>query len=555
MDYQALTFPYVRSPDQDAPEPVRHPVVVVGAGPVGLTAAIDLAQGGAEVLLLDDDDRLSTGSRAICFAKRTLEIFDRLGCGEKLAQKGVGWNTGRVFLRDQQVYSFDLLAEAGHHRPAFVNLQQYYVEGYLLERARELPNLEIRWRNRVGGVSAGADEVTLAVGTPDGEYRLRCDYLVAADGARSPVRKALGLESRGQTFRDRFLIADVRMQAGFPAERWFWFDPPFHRNQSVLLHRQPDGVWRIDFQLGWDADPVAERQPERVLARVRALLGEDAPFELEWVSVYTFSCSRLGSFRHGRVLFAGDSAHCVSPFGARGANSGVQDADNLAWKLRLVLEGKAPDRLLDTFACEREFAADENILHSTRSTDFITPKSAASRTFRDATLLLARDCAFARPLVNTGRLSTPSILRGSPLNSADEDGFEGAMVPGAPCTDAPVRRDGRDAWLLDRVGNEFTLLLFGDGAEMTATRLQAVQALGRAPIPVRTVVIGPSGAARPDFHGVVAVEEDGLVSKRFDAQPGSAYLLRPDQHVCARWRRFDPARVQAALARATMAGS
>ncbi len=549
-DYQKLTFGYVKTPDHDVPAPVRRPVVVVGAGPAGLATAVDLAQSGVPVVLLDDDDRLSSGSRAICFAKRTLEIFDRLGCGEPMTRKGVGWNTGRVFLRDEQVYSFNLLAEAGHHRPAFVNLQQYYVEGYLLDRARELPMLDLRWKNRVVGLAQDADGVNVTIETPDGEYRLRCDYLVAADGARSPIRKALGHESRGQTFRDRFLIADVRMEAEFPSERWFWFDPPFHPNQSVLLHRQPDGMWRIDFQLGWDADPVAERQPERVIPRVQALLGKDAKFELEWVSVYTFACLRMQSFRDGRVLFAGDSAHGVSPFGARGANSGVQDADNLAWKLRLVLQGLAPDRLLDTYASEREAAADENILNSTRSTDFITPKSEVSRTFRDAVLQLARDHAFARRLVNSGRLSTPSTLANSPLNTLDEGAFKGAMVPGAPCTDAPVQVGERNGWLLEQIGDGFTLLHFGNGTEVPAERVGAFEALGRDAVPIRTVVVEPRGATPRSLGGLLVLGEDGLVSQRFDARPGTTYLLRPDQHVCARWRGFDPARVRAAASRA-----
>jgi len=389
------------------------------------------------------------------------------------------------------------------------------------------------------------------VDTPDGAYRLHCDYLVAADGARSPIRKALGHESRGQTFRDRFLIADVRMEADFPSERWFWFDPPFHPNQSVLLHRQPDGIWRIDFQLGWDADPVAERQPDRVIPRVQALLGKDAKFELEWVSVYTFACLRMQAFRNGRVLFAGDCAHGVSPFGARGANSGVQDADNLAWKLRLVLEGRAPDRLLDNYASEREFAADENILNSTRSTDFITPNSAVSRTFRDATLQLARDCPFARNLVNSGRLSTPSTLAASPLNTPDDNRFESSLVPGAPCTDAPVRIGGRDGWLLEQVGNGFTLAHFGNGTAIPPQRLRAFQALGQGAIPVRTLIVEPSGVAPRSSDELLVLIEDGLVSQRFDARPGTTYLLRPDQHVCARWRDFDSEKVQGALARAT----
>ncbi|HDR9270386.1 TPA: FAD-dependent oxidoreductase [Burkholderia vietnamiensis] len=550
IDYQTLKFDYrpraARAAQADA---AVHPVIVVGAGPVGLAAAIDLAQRGVPVVLLDDDDTLSTGSRAICFAKRTLEIFDRLGCGERFVDKGVSWHVGKVFLQDEQLYAFDLLPEQGHARPAFVNLQQYYVEGYLAERAFELPNLEIRWKHKVTGVAQSAEHAALTVETPEGIETLRAQYVIAADGSRSPLRAAMGLESRGRTFKDRFLIADVKMKAEFPTERWFWFDPPFHRNQSVLLHRQPDNVWRIDFQLGWDADPVAEKQPERVIPRVRALLGPDAEFELEWVSVYTFRCQRMDTFRHGRVLFAGDAAHGVSPFGARGANSGVQDADNLAWKLQLVLDGRAPERLLDTYASEREFAADENIRNSTRSTDFITPKSAVSRVFRDATLKLARDCEFARRLVNSGRLSVPSVLTDSPLNTPDRagDAFACAMRPGAVAADAPVRAQQASGWLLRHLGDGFAGVLFGLPGDAGAL----AQALDGLALPVRPVLIVPAGHAQA-VPGVDVLEDvDGFAAQRYDAQPGTFYLLRPDQHVCARMRALDRHAIADALARAS----
>ena len=264
--------------------------------------------------------------------------------------------------------------------------------------------------------------MALQVDTPDGPYALRAEWVVAADGSRSPIRGMMGLESHGRSFRDRFLIADVRMQANFPTERWFWFDPPFHPNQSVLLHKQPDDVWRIDFQLGWDADPAAERQPERVIPSGAGAAGAGRQVHPGMGPACTPSpCLRMERFRNGRVVFAGDSAHGVSPFGARGANSGVQDAENLAWKLALVLGGEAPYSLLDSYDCERVAAADENILNSTRSTDFITPKNDASRAFRDAALDLARDCPFARRLVNSGRLSVPSTYRDSPLNTPDAD--------------------------------------------------------------------------------------------------------------------------------------
>jgi 3-(3-hydroxy-phenyl)propionate hydroxylase len=538
--YTNPVYDYRRPPELDGT--IRHcGVVVVGAGPVGLAAAIDFAQRGIPVLVLDDDDTVSVGSRAICYAKRTLEILDRLGCGEPVATKGVSWNVGKVFHGDELTYQFDLLPEPGHHRPAFVNLQQYYFEEYLVRRADALAAAEIRWKHRVVDVVPGDAAVRLRVATQDGDYALTCDWLVVCDGARSPVRHMLGLDSEGQVFRDRFLIADIHMTTDFPTERWFWFDPPFHRNQSVLLHRQADNVWRVDFQLGWDADPEEEKKPEKIEPRLRAMLGKDAQFAIEWASVYTFQCRRMQKFRHGRVLFAGDAAHLVSPFGARGANSGVQDTDNLVWKMELVMRGLAPESLLDTYDDERVAAADENILNSTRATDFITPKSVVSRTFRDAVLSLARRHPFARRLVNSGRLSVPAVLAGSRLNTPDGDGFAGPMVPGAPMVDAPVTGPRGD-WLLQYLGDGFDLLVFGDGVSE-----EAVRDLARDPVPCRIVQAG--GVARDDR--VVIQDKEGLLAARYDARQGTCYLVRPDQHVCARWRAFDRAAVRRAVARAT----
>jgi 3-(3-hydroxy-phenyl)propionate hydroxylase len=520
-------------------------VVVVGAGPVGLTAAIDLAQYRIPVVVLDEDCTVSVGSRAICYAKRALEILDRLGCAGPIVDKGIGWNVGKVFFRDELVYRFDLLPEPGHRRPAFVNLQQYWLEQYLVERVSRLDGVELRWENKVIGVAAYDNRVDVTVATADGEYRIECDWLIVADGSKSSVRHALGLEWEGQVFRDRFLIADIHMKSDFPTERWFWFDPPFHPNQSALLHRQADDVWRIDFQLGWDADPESEKKPERIVPRLKAMLGDDTDFEIEWASVYTFQCRRMERFRHGRVIFAGDAAHVVSPFGARGANSGIQDVDNLVWKLALVIHELAPEQLLDSYDSERTFAADENILNSTRSTDFITPKSDVSRTFRDAVLSLAKQHAFARRLVNSGRLSVPAVLAQSPLNTDDCDADfargPAAMVPGAPAADAPV--DGPSGqWLLGYLGGMFTLLAFD-----AVLAPSDVVSLARDRIGCRVVRIGGSsisGAER--VHDV-----QGLVCRRYDARPGTVYLIRPDQHVCARWRAFDLGRVRAAVALAT----
>jgi len=540
IDYQSLRFDYKRHADQDAAAPAQHPVVIVGAGPVGLTLAIDLALRQVPVVLLDNDNTLSSGSRAICFAKRTLEVFDRLGCGDRMVDKGVSWNVGKVFFHDEQVYRFDLLPEPGHERPAFINLQQYYVEGYLVERAAALPLIDLRWNNKVTGIEQGDDGAVLTVETPEGNYRLQADHVAACDGSRSNMRQMLGLEAKGRVFRDRFLIADITMDADLPTERRFWFDPSFHPGQSVLLHKQADGMWRVDFQLGWNADPVEERKPENITPRVRALLDsigfEGVQFRIGWASVYTFACQRMERFRHGRVLFAGDSAHGVSPFGARGANSGVQDADNLAWKLAAVVQGNAPDTLLDSYASEREYAADENIRNSTRATDFITPKSEVSRLFRDAVLELTKRHAFARTLVNSGRLSVPSVLRDSPLNTPDTDAFSGAMVPGAAAADAPVvHADGSTGWLLRECHvAQFTALVFGQG-EAAERSLAELRASDR-PLHVVRMEDGARGSE--------------LAAQRYDARPGTVYLLRPDQHVCARWRAPSAAQVRGAVDRA-----
>jgi 3-(3-hydroxy-phenyl)propionate hydroxylase len=536
--FETPLYPYRRSPDQDAAAPVRHPVVVVGAGPVGLVVAIDLALQGVPVVVLDENDKVSFGSRAICFAKRPLEILDRLGCGDPMVQKGVTWNVGKVFFGERRVYEFNLLPEGGHRRPAFINLQQYHFEKFLVDRLRELEAegrpIEIRGGCKVTSVTPGADGVALTVSTPEGDHALAADWLVACDGANSPIRAMMGLDFVGRVFEDNFLIADVVMDPkfalDFPTERWFWFDPPFNQGQSALLHKQPDGVWRIDLQLGWNIDKEKEKKPENVIPRIKAMLGEDATFELEWVSIYTFQCRRMERFRHGHVLFAGDSAHQVSPFGARGANSGIQDADNLAWKLKLVIDGLAPETLLDSYDVERVHGAEENILNSSRSTDFITPKSQTSRLFRDAVLDLAERFEFARPLVNSGRLSVPCSYDGSPLNGPDADGLPTRSRPGSPAPDAPVK----EGWLLDRLGGRFQLVTIDTDAP------DEIEAGG---IRVERLAL----SARDDPSGA-------LGARYLGEAPGAVYLMRPDQHVAARWTTFDADAVKAAVLRAAGRG-
>lgn len=520
-------YSYRRSPDQDAASRARHDVAIVGAGPVGLSAAIDLAQRGIKVVVLDDSDRIGDGSRGLCYAKRTLEILDRLGVGEKLVAQGVTWKIGKVHLGDELVYSFDLLPEDGHKMPAFINLQQYYLEKALVDRAQELLGIDLRWRNRVAGIERRNDGATLTIETPDGPYSLDAGWVIAADGARSTLRDLMGLQFKGHTFEEKFLIADVRMVASdLPTERHFWFDPPFHTGQSALRHRQPDESWRIDLQLGPDADIDEELKPENYEPRIRRMVG-DRDFHVDWVSIYRFNCRRIDRFVHGRVIFVGDSAHQVSPFGARGANSGIQDAENLVWKLAAVLDGNAQEALIESYEIERAQAADENIGHSTRSTDFIAPRSPAERTLRNAVLSLAPHAEFARRMVNSGRLSVASVYD-TPLSTPDEDSFGGAAQLGAPAIDAAMKTaDGDACHLVEKLSDGFQLLYVANGVAPDL------------PDGIRLTVIGRD-----------LMDVSGDFRRRFDASPGAGYLLRPDQHICARWRHPTAEKIAAARRRA-----
>ena len=477
----------------------NHPVIIVGGGPVGLTAALDLGQRGHEVVLLNQLDFIAGGSKAICFAKRSLDIWNRLSVAERIVNKGVVWNVGKVFrgARKEPIYEFDLLAIKDQEMPAFINLQQYWVEEFLVDAVAELDNVEMRWGHEVTDIDP--ETRCLTVVTDNGRYQISGDWILACDGSRSPIRTMMGIDFEGRVFEDNFLIADVKFQEERPSERWFWFDPPWG-GASALLHKQPDDIWRLDFQLGWDIDREAAIEPENIAPFVKGIIGEDVPFEEEWYSVYTFQCRRMARFVHDRVIFLGDSAHLVSPFGARGCNGGIADVDNLGWKLSTVLNG-CDEALIETFNEEAILTADENILNSTRSTDFMTPKSSVSKAFRNAVLDLAEYYEFARPFVNSGRLSTPVSYARSSLTRPDRDTWVNGVEPGAPAIDVPLH----NGWLLQKFTGSWALL--------------AVQPIKKAPMPV-------------------VVLDNELARSRYDLENGGAYLIRPDQYVAARWKDF-----------------
>lgn len=506
-----------------APAPMastRVPVLVVGAGPVGLTLALELGRCGHRVIVLNRLDYIPGGSRAICFSRRTLEIWDRLGVAAPMIARGVTWSVGKVFWGDRPVpiYEFDLQRDNDRKMPAFINLQQFHVEETLVCALAEMPNVELRWGHELVELNHDPSGALAAIETESARYQIATEWLIACDGSRSRVRTCLDLEMEGARFDDNFLIADIRMAVDRPAERWFWFDPPFNPGQSALLHQQPDGVWRLDFQLGPHIDREAAVRPENVEPLVRGLIGRETPFEPEWYSLYQFQCRRLQRFVHGRVVFAGDSAHIVSPFGARGCNGGILDADNLAWKLDRVLTATAPERLIESYNNEATAAAEENIRHSTASTEFISPKGPVLRQLRDSVLELAGAHAWARPFVNSGRLSTPPTYADSPLNTHDTDAWEDGPPPGGPPVDARIP----EGWLLERIGGEFVLLLAEGGPPLRAE--------------IRTLR--------------VAAEVSPALWRDYDLSPGAAYLFRPDQNVAARWRAPSVEGITAAIATA-----
>lgn len=492
-------------PDQSE---LEAELVIVGAGPIGLALAIDLALRGQKVVVLEKRSHIAAGSRAICYSKRSLDILDRLGVGEAVVERGVRWEVGKVFwgaVRDP-IYQFDMLPEKQQKMPGFVNLQQYVLEETLVERARQTGNVEIRWGHEVVGLKNGECRALLDVQTGQGHYRQSAEWLMACDGSRSKIRRLLGLEFDGKIFEDNFLIADIKMDADRPSERWFWFDPPFNPGRTALLHKQPDNVWRLDFQLGWDIDRDQAIRPETIADLIKGMLGDDIQYDLVWTSIYTFQCRRMASFVHDRVIFAGDSAHLVSPFGARGCNGGFADIDNLAWKLDLVVKGAAAAALLATYNSEAVQAAEENILNSTRSTNFITPRSEAAIVLRNAVLSLAKDNAFARSFVNSGRLATAVHFHSSLLSIPDCDDWNGlGIAPGSPAIDAPLA----DGWLLERLRGKFVFLTNGSAI----------------PVPPQVEEID-----------LAALSNAGLAIERFALPYGAGTLLRPDQYVLGRWK-------------------
>jgi len=464
-------------------------VAIIGAGAVGLTLAGRLAQHGVRVEVFEQEpEPQRIGSKAICMQRETLEIWARLGVGERVAERGIEWRIGRTYHRGRQLFTVELPTHAEHF-PPFVNISQSEVEERLEARLAEL-GVAVQRGRRCIGIEQDDAGVTATFETDAGTVRRRFAYLVGTDGAHSTVRHAAGIGFDGYSFDDRFLIADVRAELPFSSERHFHFDPPWNPGRQVLLHPQPDGVWRIDWQVPPDTDADAERASGGLDRRIRAVVGEGVPYELVWLTAYRFSQRVADRFRDGRVFLAGDAAHVMSPFGARGLNSGAADAENLAWRLAWVLRHGADPSLLDVYEAERRGAALENLAATDATMRFMAPHGPVRRAWRNLVLRLAPRSSWFRRRVNAGRLSEPARY---PAAGPDDP-----TLPrhGSAAPDLPLPDGGR---LRERFGREFLVL--------------APRPI-EAPVPVVVVGIGSTYGderawlVRPDGYLADSVELD-----------------------------------------------
>ena len=530
----------------------KVPVVIAGGGPVGLTLSALLARYGVDNLVIEADDGYCAGSRAICMSRRSQEILSWIGADQGLVDKGLSWVGGRSYFRDREVLHFQMPSDPTQRYAPMVNIQQFYAEELAHKAASAYADLaQVHWSSKVVSVRPQAAGVEVSVETANSLRTVHADWLVAADGGRSTVREQLGLQLEGVQYDGKYVIVDIVQKTRRPTERLAWFDPPSNPGSTILMHRQPDDVWRIDYQIRDDEDPVEAIKPENVLPRVQShltMIGELEPWTPLWISIYNAKCLTLPDYRHGRVLFAGDAAHLVPIFGVRGLNSGLDDAGNLAWKLALVQQRRAAETLLDSYSSERVHAARENISFGAKSTEFMAPPSYGFRLLREAALRLSTEDATISSVLNP-RPSTPVEYVTSSLNQPDRDGdFDAGARPGMPAPEALLRSKQGSVHLTSHFGAQFVLLCFSQ----TPALADSVSALFAAVAAnaVAGVAVAPLCISRADANeGAALFDELGQAHERYDARDGTAYLVRPDGYVMARWREPTTDDVRAALRR------
>jgi len=527
----------------------HYPVVIVGAGPVGVTAALELSRHGVSSVVLDDKDTVNDGSRAICVARHSFEILQQLGLSERFTAKALPWTHGTSFYKGEPVFRLEMPHSGQERFHPMYNIQQQYIEKFLIDKAGMDEKIDLRWQSRLIGVTQDDEGVHLTVETPAGEYPLHAAYVLAADGARSAVRQLQNLRLNGAAYEGRYVIVDVRMESDYPTERRAYFDPPSNPGLTILVHRQPDNIWRIDYQLAADEDEQEAVREENIRARIAqivAMIGEKGDWELEWWSVYKAYTLALDDYRHGRILFIGDAAHLVPIFGVRGLNSGFADAMNAAWKLAYVVHGWAQDSLLDSYSPERRGATLDVFDNAVKSTKFMTPPSRGYQLMRDAALSLALDATFTQPLINP-RQSVPYTYIDSPLTSfrnRDRE-FSGGPNAGAPLFNRKLNGDG---YLLDLIGLGFSGLYFTEKPILADEIRSLFRELSTGDEAFTPIIIGHGGIRGSTFP--VVADKDNHIAAAYAAQEGTFYLVRPDRHICARWKSICAAEVRQAFKQA-----
>ncbi len=523
--------------------PTSVPVLIAGGGPAGMALAALLARYGVATMVVELDPTYCVGSRAICMSRRSQEILGWVGAAQPLVDKGLSWVGGRSYFRDKEVLHFKMPSEPTQRFAPMVNIQQFYAEEFAHKAALSYGNLvDVRWSSKVVAVRPQSDGAFVDIESADGLHTVFADWLVACDGGRSTVREQLGLQLEGTQYEGRYIIVDIAQKTKRDVERLAWFDPPSNPGSTILMHRQPDNVWRIDYQIRDDEDPIEAVKPENVLPRVQShlsMIGENEPWEPLWTSIYNAKCLTLPSYRKGRVLFAGDAAHLLPIFGVRGLNSSLDDIGNLAWKLALVQQGRADDNLLDSYSTERVMAARENIVYGAKSTEFMAPPNYGFSLMREAALRLATEDTVVSALLNP-RQFTPVKYVESALNLTGD--ANDTVSAGMPAPEAKLRSPTGNLHLSSCFGNAFVLLSFSESA-LPADLLDLANDAGASPATVKVFQI--SRHAQPNQNTLI--DELGLAHSRYGATDGSTFLVRPDGYLMGCWKTANASAIASAL--------
>lgn len=536
-------------PSQNPPQS-QHQVVIVGSGPAGMVTALELAHYGVASVVLESEQQVSAGSRAIVFTRRSMEILQQVGVADRMLESGLPWQFGNSYFRGQRVFRMEAPHDRDDRFGPMINIQQQYMEEYLIDACLKSPLIDFRWGNKVLQVQQDDAQATLEVDTPEGPYTLQTQWLVAADGGRSAIRQGFNLKMEGSSYEGLFVIADIKVDLPLPTERLAFFDPDWNPGNTILMHREPHGIWRLDYQLPADETPEQALSSDSLTTRIDAQLAmigyPGIAWELDWSSVYSARTLTLPSYVHGRTLFTGDAAHLLPIFGVRGANTAFQDAQALGWHLGMVVQGHAKPSFLENYSRERVGAAREIIDEAGKSTRFMTPPSKGFLLLRDAVLSLSLTQEFVRPLYHW-RTSRPHAYEDSDLNSTCDDNalFAEGLGHGAPPQNV---RLGQDQFLLDYLGAAFELLYFTNADALPEDLQASIARIQSTGMPLRVTAVRQHGASNVVGAQQTLFDPEGQVRQRYGVQhEGSAYLLRPDQHVCGRWRSLDVERLNATI--------